>query len=84
VIYLEKAPSFPHTATNLLGSLLKQLVQLKESGVSEPIIDAYTKAMRFKWPTSEEELRKLLQVSVGCLDQLSLLTPPHLFDSSHA
>ena len=62
-VFLEKTPSVAHTTKNLVGSLLKQLIQLKESGISAKISNAYRKATRLDLPTVWEEISELFEVS---------------------
>ncbi|KAH6675779.1 ankyrin repeat-containing domain protein [Halenospora varia] len=63
-IYLEKIETMSHTRKNLLGSLLKQLVQFKESGVSPAIRDTYEKARRMGTSPSEPEMTLLLKSEI--------------------
>jgi hypothetical protein len=62
-LFLEKASSKLHTPKNLLGSLVKQLVQLKESGISPVIQETWKKAKRADTRPSLDAMKKLLSVS---------------------
>jgi len=57
-LFIEKA----HSPNNLLGSLIKQLVQLNVSGVSPEVRDAWNKDKRVDARPSEADLAKLLKV----------------------
>lgn len=58
-LFIEKA----HSPNNLLGSLVKQLVQLNASGISPGVRDAWKKETRVDARPSEAVLAKLLNVS---------------------
>ncbi|TVY36955.1 hypothetical protein LSUB1_G005363 [Lachnellula subtilissima] len=62
-LFIEKA----HSPNNLLGSLVKQLVQLNASGVSSEVRDAWKKETRVDARPSEAVLAKLLKVG-KCFD----------------
>jgi len=62
-LFLEKASSKLHTPKNLLGSLVKQLVQLKESGINPVTQEAWKKAKRADTRPSLDLTKKLLAVS---------------------
>lgn len=61
-VFLEKMSAVPQTPKNILGSLLKQLVQLREV-VAPNIREAYTKASSVNASVTSKELEKLLKVS---------------------
>ncbi len=63
-IYFEQRPSSPHTPNNLLGSLLKQLIQIRDCGFPEGVKDAYKNATRINARMTQNEMRGLLEVSV--------------------
>ena len=65
VLYLEETPKYPHDPENLLGSLIKQMVQLRpDEPVSPAIIEAWKNATRFNaGRPSLSELTKLFKVS---------------------
>jgi hypothetical protein len=62
-LFLEKASSKLHTPKNLLGSLVKQLVQLKVSGINPAIQETWKKAKRADTRPSLDVMKKLLSVS---------------------
>jgi hypothetical protein len=57
-LFIEKA----HSPNNLLGSLVKQLVQLRNSGIRPEVRDAWKKETRVDARPSEAVLKKLLEV----------------------
>ena len=64
-LYIDYKESKTHTRENLLGSLLKQLVQLRKSdAVSEGLREAYTGAKAIKAKATATELRELLNAEL--------------------
>ena len=59
-LYLERHPSIPQSKENLLGSLLKQLIQFRKPGISLDIRNAYEKSNS---KPNFEEMCLLLRVS---------------------
>ena len=65
-LYLDHKDSKTQTRENLLGSLLKQLVQLRQYGAVSPALrEAYKSAKAIKANPSSKELRKLLQAELA-------------------
>lgn len=63
-VFLEKTPSLPQTPKNILGSLLKQLVQFK-AAFTPDVNEAYAKASRINASPTITELGRLLKVSTA-------------------
>ncbi len=61
-VFFEQKPAFPLTLNNLLGSLLKQLIQVKDTALPTGIKDAYSKAARIRAKLTSQEMKGLLQV----------------------
>lgn len=68
-VYFEQKPSFPQTINNVLGSLLKQLIQAKQQGLSAAIKEAYLRATRINAKLTQKEMKSLLEVSAIGLPQ---------------
>jgi len=65
-LFIERA----HSPNELLGSLVKQLVQLKESGIRTEVRNAWKKETRVNARPSEAVLKGLLAVSESASDPL--------------
>jgi hypothetical protein len=61
-MFLEKKPRYEHTKKNLLGSLLKQLIQITATEVSSNIKNAYIKARRINARPTFVEIKALFKV----------------------
>jgi hypothetical protein len=62
-IYFEQKPTSPYTPNNLLGSLLKQLVQARELGLPAGLKAAYVEASRINAKLTQQEMKTILEVS---------------------
>jgi hypothetical protein len=65
VLYLEETPKTSHDPENLLGSLVKQLIQLRGPFLPVPdaVYQAWNVAARFNARPSLKELEELFKVS---------------------
>ncbi|RDL33311.1 uncharacterized protein BP5553_08750 [Venustampulla echinocandica] len=64
-IYFEKTPSIAHTPKKILGSLLKQLIQLKgPSEISPDVYQAWKKATGLNAQPTQNELMELFKAEV--------------------
>ncbi|KAG4433290.1 hypothetical protein IFR05_011235 [Cadophora sp. M221] len=63
-VFLEKAETRRQTVEAIQGSLLKQLIQFKESGLSPAIREAFDKAARTNTTPDDNQTRSLLKAEI--------------------
>jgi hypothetical protein len=61
-MFLEKKPRHEHNRKNLLGSLVKQLVQASNTGTFSSIKDCYERAKRINALPTFDEIKALFKV----------------------
>lgn len=61
-MFLEKKPRYEHNKKNLLGSLVKQLIQTSKTGITPSIKDAYEKAKRINARPTFNEIKAFFKV----------------------
>ncbi|PVH81353.1 ankyrin [Cadophora sp. DSE1049] len=69
-VFLEKAESLKQTPEALRGSLLKQLIQFKESGLSTNIRKAFDKATRTNTAPDDNHTKDLLKAEIEPYSQV--------------
>ncbi|KAH7400219.1 ankyrin repeat-containing domain protein [Cadophora sp. MPI-SDFR-AT-0126] len=72
-IFLEKAESLKQIPEALQGSLLKQLIQFKESGLSPNIRKAFDKATRTNTAPDDNQTKDLLKAEIELYSQVYLV-----------
>ncbi|KAG9236434.1 ankyrin repeat-containing domain protein [Amylocarpus encephaloides] len=72
VLYLEQTPVIPHTPKNILGSLLKQLIQLKGS-IPPAVREAWKRAVRVDAKPTLPELTELFANEVTSYDRVHVV-----------
>lgn len=73
-LYLNYKETSLQTSKNLLGSLLKQLIQLQSpSSLSSDVLDWYEKAKTTKVPPKEKDIRTVLKKQVASYDRVYLI-----------
>ncbi|KAH7327406.1 ankyrin repeat-containing domain protein [Rhexocercosporidium sp. MPI-PUGE-AT-0058] len=72
-VFLEKAEASKQTPDDIRGSLLKQLIQFRESGLSPAIRKAFDKATRMNTAPDDNQTRGLLKAEIEFYSQVYVI-----------